>query len=169
MYHWCPNLKMMETQRWLHNPGDGRWQGGGRGKSYCIIRSSTGISLVVQWVKELALSLLWLGLLLWIGLDPWPGNIYMPQAWPKKGKHHSVLERPPWEAGYQMAGKSFDLSLSTFFLLSKLIIGQNDFLNSYSFLFFDLKIFQASTWKSCLIIKQTFVTFSQFSFFSRFY
>ena len=31
-------------------------------------------SLVTQWVKDLALSLLWLWLLLWHVLDPWPGN-----------------------------------------------------------------------------------------------
>ena len=31
--------------------------------------------LVAQWVKDPALSLLWLGLLLWHKIDPW--------AWPK--------------------------------------------------------------------------------------
>ena len=39
---------------------------------------------LIQWVKDLALSLLWLRLLLWHGFDPWPGNICMPQTWPKK-------------------------------------------------------------------------------------
>ena len=34
--------------------------------------------------KDLALPLLWLGLLLWLGFDPWPGNLCMLQAWPKK-------------------------------------------------------------------------------------
>ena len=29
-------------------------------------------SLVAPWVKDLELSLLWLGLLLWFGFDPWP-------------------------------------------------------------------------------------------------
>ena len=40
-------------------------------------------SLVVQWVKDLALSLQQLRLLLWCGFDPWPGNFYMLQVWPK--------------------------------------------------------------------------------------
>ena len=33
-----------------------------------------GSSLVTQWVKDLALSLMWLGSFLWCGFDPWPGN-----------------------------------------------------------------------------------------------
>ena len=40
--------------------------------------------MVSQWVKDLALSLLWLWLLLWFGFDPWPGNFHMPQMQPKK-------------------------------------------------------------------------------------
>ena len=32
---------------------------------------------VVQQVEDLALSLLWLRLLLWHGFKPWPGNIHM--------------------------------------------------------------------------------------------
>ena len=35
----------------------------------------TGSSLVARQVKDLALSLLWLGLLLWYGFDPWPGEV----------------------------------------------------------------------------------------------
>ena len=35
------------------------------------------ILLVVQWVKDLALSLLWLGLQLWQEFDPWPQIFYM--------------------------------------------------------------------------------------------
>ena len=27
-----------------------------------------------------------LGLLLWLGFDPWPGNFYRPQVWPKEKK-----------------------------------------------------------------------------------
>lgn len=38
----------------------------------------------VQWVKDLALSLEWLGLLLWHRFDPWPGNFHVPWGWPKK-------------------------------------------------------------------------------------
>ena len=33
---------------------------------------------MVQRVKDLALSLLWLG------MNPWPGNFHMPRVWPKK-------------------------------------------------------------------------------------
>ena len=37
-------------------------------------------------VKDLVLSLLWLGSLLWHGFDPWPMNLYMPPAWSKINK-----------------------------------------------------------------------------------
>ena len=42
-------------------------------------------------VKDLALSLLWFGLLLWHGFDPWPRNFHMPWERPKKKKKKSVL------------------------------------------------------------------------------
>ena len=42
----------------------------------------SGNSLVVQWVKDSALSLQWLGLLLWHGFSPWPGTFYILQAQP---------------------------------------------------------------------------------------
>ena len=35
---------------------------------------------VVQQVKDLALSLKRLGLLLWLRIHPWPGNFHMPQV-----------------------------------------------------------------------------------------
>ena len=47
-------------------------------------KSLLGNSFVVQQIKDLALSLQQLRLLLWCGFDPWPGNFYMLQAWPKK-------------------------------------------------------------------------------------
>ena len=37
-------------------------------------------SLVVQWVKDPALSLLW------CGFDPWPGKFHMLWVWQKKKK-----------------------------------------------------------------------------------
>ena len=46
-----------------------------------------GISLVAQQVKDLMLSLQWLGLLLWHGFDPWPGNFHMPWVQPAKKIH----------------------------------------------------------------------------------
>ena len=39
---------------------------------------------MAQWVKDLALSRQWLGLLLWCGFDPWPGNFFMSWEWLKK-------------------------------------------------------------------------------------
>ena len=39
-----------------------------------------GSSLVVQWIKDLVLSLLQLGSLLWRAFDAWPGNFCMPWA-----------------------------------------------------------------------------------------
>ena len=43
-----------------------------------------GSSLVAQWVKNLALSLHQMGLLLWHGFNPWPRNFHSklaPQKW----------------------------------------------------------------------------------------
>ena len=37
-----------------------------------------------QWVKDLALSLQWLWVLLWLGFDPWPREFHMPWTQPKK-------------------------------------------------------------------------------------
>lgn len=43
--------------------------------STCKIKSSHPCSsLVVPWVKDLVLSLQWLGLLLWFEFDPWLGE-----------------------------------------------------------------------------------------------
>ena len=41
---------------------------------------------MVQQVKDLVLSLLWLLLLQWHGFSPWPGIFCMPQMRPKKKK-----------------------------------------------------------------------------------
>ena len=43
-------------------------------------------SLVALWVKDPALSLLWLRLLLRCRFDSWPGNIRMLRAQTKKKK-----------------------------------------------------------------------------------
>ena len=50
-------------------------------------------SLVAQQVKDLAWSLLWLGLLLWLGFDPWPGNFHMAQAQPTEKNNLNDLPR----------------------------------------------------------------------------
>ena len=39
---------------------------------------------MIQWVKDLALSLLW------HRFDPWPGNFHVPQAEPKKNPKHTA-------------------------------------------------------------------------------
>ena len=39
---------------------------------------------MAQQVKDLVLSLQWLGFLLWHRFDPWPGNFHVPQVQPKK-------------------------------------------------------------------------------------
>ena len=38
---------------------------------------------MVQWVKDLALSLQWLGSLLWCRFDSWLGNFHVLWVWPK--------------------------------------------------------------------------------------
>ena len=45
----------------------------------------------MQWVKDPALSLLWLGSLLWHGFIPWPGNFHMPQVRPKEKKYLNLF------------------------------------------------------------------------------
>ena len=59
-------------------------------------------SLVAQWVKDLALSQLWLGSLLWCGIVPWPGNFHMPQVWSQTNKQTNTslsLEFSLWHNG----------------------------------------------------------------------
>ena len=46
-------------------------------------QSPSWSSLAVQWVKELMLSLKWLGSLLSHRFDPWQGKFHMPQIQPK--------------------------------------------------------------------------------------
>ena len=57
---------------------------------------------MAQWVKDLALTLLWLGLLLWRRFNTWPGNFCMFWVQPKKSRlyshnmwpHHAVFGLP---------------------------------------------------------------------------
>ena len=46
---------------------------------------------MAQQIKDLELSLLWLGSLLWHWFNPWPWNFCMPQAQPKKKKPHKIF------------------------------------------------------------------------------
>ena len=49
---------------------------------------------MAQWVKDPALSLLWLGSPLRCGFDPWPGNFHMLWAQPKtKQNKTKTLQR----------------------------------------------------------------------------
>lgn len=45
--------------------------------------------MVAQWVEDLALSPLWLRLLLWCWFDPYSWSFYMLWAW---GEKKSILE-----------------------------------------------------------------------------
>ena len=65
-------------------------------------------SLVAQQVKDLALLLLWLWLLLWCRFDPWPGNLCMLWVWPKKKiKNRTTICDPaiPFLGIYPKKGK----------------------------------------------------------------
>jgi len=60
-------------------------------------------SVVSQQVKDPALSLLWLSLLLWHRCNPWPGDLCMPWTWPQCNttQYNTALEnvlhyRRPW-------------------------------------------------------------------------
>ena len=48
-------------------------------------------SLVVQWVKDPALSLLWLRSLRWCGFSPWLRKFHMPRAQPKRFFRQDML------------------------------------------------------------------------------
>lgn len=49
---------------------------------------------MVLRVKDPALSLWQLGLLLWYGFNPWPGNFHtVPRAWQKKKKEKEKRQK----------------------------------------------------------------------------
>ena len=50
----------------------------------------TWSSHVVQLVKNLALSVQWLGLMLQCGFDPWHGDFHMPRVW-QQNKHQKLF------------------------------------------------------------------------------
>ena len=52
--------------------------------------------LVVQWFKDLVVSLQWLGSLLWHGSDPWSGNAHMPWAQPKETTNKQEQPKKPF-------------------------------------------------------------------------
>ena len=52
------------------------WKGSEEEREESLLKWTCGISLVVPWVKDRALSLLWLWSQLWLGFDLWPGNFF---------------------------------------------------------------------------------------------
>ena len=48
---------------------------------------------MTQWVKSLALSLQWLGLLLWRGFDFWPRKFCMPWSLPKRNQKNKQTNK----------------------------------------------------------------------------
>ena len=74
-----------------------------------------------QWVRDLALSLLWLALLLWCRLDPWPRNFCMLRVWQKKKKKILCLYSLLALVVDSIFGKVLLLSLYLFLLLSNLL------------------------------------------------
>ena len=67
--------------------------GGERERDRQIRADRVRSSLMVQWVKDLELSLQQLWSLLWGGFNPWPRNFHMPQGMArKKKKDHIELE-----------------------------------------------------------------------------
>ena len=66
-----------------------------------LFKKTSWNSLVAQWVKDLALSLLWLGLLLWHEFNSWPRNFQMPWSWTKQTNKHLLV-------GYIIFGMIFE-------------------------------------------------------------
>ena len=70
---------------------------------------------MAQWVKELALWLLWLGSLLRHAFDPWPRNFHMPWVQPKRKKkkirssHSGSVETNP-TSNHEVAGSILGLT-----------------------------------------------------------
>ena len=45
---------------------------------------------MAQWVKDSALSLLCLWLVLWLGFNTWPRNFHMPWVWQKEKEKKAI-------------------------------------------------------------------------------
>ena len=65
---------------------------------------------MIQWVKDLALSLQQLRSLLWGGFNPWLGKFHMPQVQTKKKKkvHINNIREPILEEFLWLAGGSMN-------------------------------------------------------------
>lgn len=80
LYVYCP-LRTTKQQSLLYK-GCGMW----------LIEKHTGSPLVAQWVKVLALSRQWLGLILWLG------NFHMSWVWPKTKKKKKKRKKKSTQA-----------------------------------------------------------------------
>ena len=59
-------------------------------------------------IKDLALSLLWLRLLLWYGFDHWPGNFHIPWVWPKTKDKELKQDSKGWTQRFSEAADQGD-------------------------------------------------------------
>ena len=57
---------------------------------------------MAQWVKDPALPLLWLRLLLWCMFDPRPGSFCMLWVWPKKKKKKKIWDSKKKKKNYEV-------------------------------------------------------------------
>ena len=55
-------------------------------------------------VKDLALSLQWIRLLLWLRFDPWPGKFCILQIWLKKRERENILRVNSWSHALSQEG-----------------------------------------------------------------
>ena len=67
----------------------------------------------MQWVKDLALSLQQLGLLLSQGFSPWPRNFHMPWAWEKKEREKEGLSSDIHVRTARLSVASIDQAVGT--------------------------------------------------------
>ena len=78
------------------NPGPGAGISGSREKMWRYGKTP-GSSLVVQRVKDLVVSLLWLWSLLWHKFNSWAGNFRKLQPWPNKPQTKKQTNKQPLE------------------------------------------------------------------------
>ena len=71
--------------------------------NFLALINNVGSSLVPQWVKDLALSLPWLGLLLWHTFDSWPRTFHHRHG--QKTPIYPFLNIYCWEFSCGTAGQ----------------------------------------------------------------